>query len=97
MKQLINGFVYYVKYDFSDEPQLHWNQSATMGNVAPAWVLVGPHNFEVECPDDFDPRPAQIAALDHAIQLTRAEFTARLTELQEQKQRLLAIENTVDA
>ena len=55
------------------------------------------HTFEVEVPDDFDPRPQQIAALDEEIQKTHAKFTARINELQEQKARLLAIENTVDA
>jgi hypothetical protein len=92
MKETINGFVYYVKYDFADKPLLHWNDSDKMGEASPDWVLVGPHSFEVECPDDFDPRPAKIAAIDKKMAAVRAELSARITELQEQKNRLLALE-----
>jgi hypothetical protein len=60
-------------------------------------VIVREHSFEVEVPDNFDPRPGQIAALDAKIAQERAEFSKRIMELQEQKQRLLAIEMTVDA
>ena len=92
MKRTIDGYVYYIKYSFSPEPILEWNKSPDMGQHDPEWVKVGPHPIEVECPDDFDPRPQQIAALDEKIKEVRAEFTARVTELQEQKNRLLALE-----
>jgi hypothetical protein len=94
MKRTIEGFVYYIKYDFCDTPHLAWNASPDMGKHDPDWVLVGPHSFEVECPDDFDPRPQQVAALDKEIEKTRAKMHARITELQEQKNRLLALEMT---
>jgi len=54
--------------------------------------LIREHSIEVEIEDDFDPRPQKIAALDEQIKKTRAEFSARITELQEQKSRLLCIE-----
>jgi hypothetical protein len=92
MKETIKGYVYYVKYDFAPKPMLRWNASATLGEASAEWVLIGPHDFDVECPDSFDPRPQQIAAIDSAITKARAEFTARLNELQEQKNKLLCLE-----
>jgi hypothetical protein len=92
MKQLMKGYVYYIKYDFAPEPKLQWSASATMGKADPDWVLVGQHDFEVECPDDFDPRPLQVAAIDDKLADLRAEFGKRVAELQEQKNRLLCLE-----
>jgi hypothetical protein len=92
MKATLTGFVYYIKYDFSDKPVLAWHSHDRMGNSDPDWVLVGPHDIVVECPDDFDPRPAKVAAIDAAITQARAEFTKRLNELQEQKNKLLCLE-----
>jgi hypothetical protein len=92
MKAIQKGYVYYVKYDFDDKPHLAWHSSNTMGNHTAEWVLVGPQDIEISCPDDFDPRPAQVAALDEQIAKTRAEFTARINELQDQKNKLLCLE-----
>lgn len=92
MKQTIKGFVYYVKYDFSDTPFLRWSEDATMGQASPAWVLVGPHDFEIECPDDFDPVPKQVAALTAKKAEVRAELTKQITDLDAQINKLLCLE-----
>jgi hypothetical protein len=92
MKQTIKGFVYYIKYDFAEKPSLAWSSTATMGEADPDWTLVGPHDFVIECPDDFDPRPAQLKAIDAKERSIRAEFTALITELQNRKNKLLALE-----
>ena len=55
-------------------------------------VFVTEHTTTVEVPDDFDPRPQQVAALEAAKQETRAEFQARITEIDRQIQSLMAIE-----
>ena len=55
-------------------------------------IFVKEHTTTVEVPDDFDPRPQQIAALEAAKQKARAEFQARITEIDRQIQSLLAIE-----
>ena len=98
-KHSITGFVYRVQYDFQarDEFQVCWHNSAQMGENSPDWVLVGPHDFEVELPDDFDPRPAKLAALREQELQIRAEFAKNITDLQAQINKLLAIENTVEA
>lgn len=92
MKQLMKGYVYYVEYPGICDPLLTWSQSATMGQGDPDWTLVGPHNFEVECPDDFDPRPHQIAALREKERQVRADFAKSITDIQAQIQSLLALE-----
>ena len=55
-------------------------------------VFVKEHLTTVEVPDDFDPRPQQVAALEAAKQKARAEFQARITEIDRQIQSLMAIE-----
>jgi hypothetical protein len=56
-------------------------------------VAVREHSIEVEVPDDFDIRPAAVAAIDKQIADKRAELTKEITELMERKNRLLCIEN----
>jgi hypothetical protein len=102
MKHTITGHLYWQhnKYlkapriTFSEYDKREWKEDSRDGNVH-----ITEYSFEVDVPDDFDPRPAQIAALNAEIKSVRAEFTARINELQAQKARLLAIENTatVDA
>ena len=64
-----------------------WTEAAQCGRI-----FVKEHTTTVEVPDDFDPRPQQVAALEAAKQKARAEFQARVTEIDRQIQSLLAIE-----
>lgn len=56
------------------------------------YVYVKPVEIEVEAPTDFDPRAAKLASLREEEKRVRAEFQARITELQRQQSELLAIE-----
>jgi hypothetical protein len=95
-KKTISGFIVYRTAEYWDDEDRY-----VFRNVRPEGtdreVTVFPHSFEVDVPDNFDPRPQQLAALDEKIASVRAEFTARITELQEQKARLLCIENSPTA
>lgn len=64
-----------------------WDAASVDGRV-----FVKEHTTTVEVPDDFDPRPQQVAALEAAKQKARADFQARITALDRQIQSLLAIE-----
>ena len=64
-----------------------WTEDAQSG-----LVFVKEHTTTVEVPDDFDPRPQQVAALEAEKQKARAEFQKRITEIDRQIQSLLAIE-----
>lgn len=62
--------------------------------IRPA-VVVREHSFEVEVPDDFDSRPAQVAALEKHKQEIRAQFAASVAEIDKRISELQAI--TYDA
>lgn len=55
-------------------------------------VVVCEHSFEVDVPDDFDPRAGLVANLEAAKQKITAEFQAKVTEINGRIQSLLAIE-----
>ena len=50
------------------------------------------HEITFTLPDDFDPRADQVAALRKVQEKARADFTARMTELDRQIGELLALE-----
>lgn len=96
-KHTVNGWLYYKaasNFSKTGQPVITFLPFQPQYASADTWgVPVREHSIEVEIADDFDPRPQQIAALDAQIEKTRAEFSARIAELQEQKARLLCIEN----
>lgn len=55
-------------------------------------VMVCEHSFDVEVPDNFDPRAGLVANLQREKQKITAEYQARVTELNGQIQSLLALE-----
>lgn len=93
-KHQITGYVYRINYDWQEphEFQVEFHPSKTMGKTDPSWVLVKQHSFDVEVPDDFDPRPAQVQALREKEQEMRAEFARNITNIQSQINSLLALE-----
>ncbi|SPA44638.1 hypothetical protein [Cupriavidus taiwanensis] len=58
------------------------------------WFPVCEHKVVSELPAGFDPRDAQVAALQKQIDKARADFTALVTSLTEQLQSIQAIEYT---
>ena len=64
-----------------------WTEAAQCGRI-----FVKEHLTTVEVPDDFDPRPLQVQMLEAEKQKARADFQARITEIDRQIQSLLAIE-----
>lgn len=97
-KHTISGYLYHIQYDFQvkDEFKIEFHKASNMAECSGGdWTLIREVSFEVEVPDDFDPRPAKVAALTTEKQKVRAEFAKRITELDEQINKLLAIENSV--
>jgi hypothetical protein len=88
----IKAFLHYHKRDWSDEVsyRLHWDDCTEI--LAPDYVLISEQEFEVEIPDDFDPRPLQIKGLRAVKEKIIAEAHAKVINLEEQIQKLLAIE-----
>ena len=93
MKIELKGFVFCRtsggKVEFELMP---WDCRTWDASLADGRIFVKEHLTTVEVPDDFDPRPQQVAALEAAKQKARAEFQARVTEIDRQIQSLLAIE-----
>lgn len=84
MKATIKGFV----TSNYDEYQFFTCEMKEYG-----YATVMPYSIEVEIPDAFDPAAAQVALLEAEKQKARAEFQARITEIDRQIQSLLAIEH----
>lgn len=89
----MKGFVFCRLYGGKTEFELlPWDCRTWDATIADGRVFVKEHLTTVEVPDDFDPRPAQVAALEAEKQKARADFQARITEIDRQIQSLMAIE-----
>ena len=92
MKVTIKGVISYKKDGWCEGNDYHFYKYDMSEH---GYVTVMPHEIDVEVPDDFDPRPQQVAALEAEKQKASAEFHARVTEIDRQIQSLLAIEHEV--
>ena len=91
-KHTINGYITYQKYSWEDEPRVGFSMYDHNDGMT---VAVKKHFFDVEIPDDFDPRLAQVAALEAEKLRIRAEFSKRVSDLDTAISNLLSIENEV--
>ena len=57
-------------------------------------VLVREQMFEVEVPDNFDPRPQMVKELEAEKEKARADFAKRVMEIDKRINELLALEHT---
>ena len=94
MKKVIKGFIHYRNNYSSDRdgPYTFLSYDLTGSEYANGRVMVQPHEFEIEVPDNFDPRPQQVQALEQEKQKARAEFAARITEIERQISELTCLE-----
>jgi hypothetical protein len=91
MKVTVKGFLHWHKYEWAKDPSYQiWRSD--MSDTSPDYVCLGEREFEVEVPDDFDPRPSQISALRAYKQKILAETQAKVDNIEEQIQRLLCLE-----
>jgi hypothetical protein len=88
MKVTIKGHITHTKYAWDDEATFSFY---TFDASDEHTVNVMEYEFEVEVPDDFDPRPGKIAALKEKKEKAQAEFSKRVMELDEKINSLLAI------
>jgi hypothetical protein len=92
MKVTIKGFIHYCapRYE-EDVPYSFLAYDLTDSEYADGRVMVMPHDLVVDVPDDFDPTPKQIAALEAEKAKVRAEFNQRIAQLNEQIGKLQAL------
>ena len=91
MKVKVTGYVHHVQYPW-DEKASYAFFSSVMDQVDYyTCVSQVPVEIEVEIPDNFDPRPKQIAALEEKKRKVQAEFAKRVAEIDDQISKYLAI------
>jgi len=88
-QQTIKGYAYHVDYGWGDPAEYRIYTSADQSDDN--YTLIGPVEVQIEVPDDFDPRPAKIAALEAKKQEIRAKFAAAMTEIERKISELQAI------
>ena len=95
-KITIKGHV--VGYHFSHSPPnaVHWSfsTSTTPPQLDRETLFVFPHSFDADVPDDINIVAAQLAGIEREKEAARAEFTARMRELNAQASKLMALEMT---
>lgn len=82
--------------DFSQkewQPQIYGNDQMADSTT----VYIGSQIVTIEVPDDFDPVPSQVAALNAEKAALVAEHAKKLADVNELLQNLLAITNEVEA
>jgi len=99
MKHTINGFITSTQYTVNGEKTIDFRTYKPTAEYSPNTVVVREHSFEVDVPEDFDPRPAMIASLEEQKQIARKKFADEMRHIDNRIQSLLAIENspTVEA
>ena len=93
MKKTLNVFLHYstANYNFGKLAIYQCDMSKALGMDC---VMVKPLEIEVDIPDDFGPRPQQIAALQAKQKKAAAAFHAINTEIMRQINELQALEIT---
>jgi hypothetical protein len=90
----LKAFVYEADFGYG-EPEFRIFNTETMGDKW--YTLIGPADFEYEIPASFNPTAAKLAALEKQKQAVRAEYLARVREIEERISNLQALEMTVEA
>lgn len=86
----IDGFITYEKSPWDEKPRYSfYSFDPTKYNTD--IVIVMEHSFYVEVPNSFDPRPGQVAALEAKKKQIEAEFAAKVKQINDQINSLLAI------
>jgi hypothetical protein len=75
------------KFVFSEHDMRSWEHDILDGRV---WIRE--ESFTVEVPDNFDPRPGMVASLRAEKKRTQALFAAKVKEIDDRINSLLALE-----
>lgn len=92
MKVTAHAFLHWHKYSWEESPS-YCLYACDMSGNGTQYVLIREIDVEVEVPDDFDPRPNQIATLRKEKTQLLAEAHVKAENIDEQIQRLIAIEH----
>lgn len=92
MKIKLTAHIHHVKYEWDEEGiyQLWFAKLADDDSR----TYIGEQEVEVEVPDNYDPRPKQIAALEKQRQKVMADYQKTVTEINDRISKLQALEYT---
>lgn len=90
-KHTVNGalYLYVSKYSMPDRPVYHFHAGQDLDGDS--FVKIVDHSFVIEIPEDFDPVPGQIAALNEKKRLLRVKLADELREIDDRLSKLQAI------
>lgn len=91
MIQTIKAFVVAEQYPWDDKPRFSPLGFDPREHGMDNYVVVAQTSFDVHIPDDFDIRTHQVAALEKKKREVQAQFAAKVKELDDQINSLLAI------
>lgn len=90
MKVTRKGYLVWANEPWQREPEFYWREYKPSGSAER--VCVGEMSITMDIPDDFDPRLAQVAALEAQKRELQAKFSAAVTELNRKINELMALE-----
>lgn len=91
MKVTVKGYLHQCQYPWMSEPEFVLLSTIFKNNADYVLMRQEPYEFEVEVPDNFDPRPQQIAALEEQKRILQAEFAQSVAKIDDQIKKYLAI------
>ena len=91
MKKTLKGFLHFSTDGWSYGEIVFYGCDMSKSESM-ACIMIKPLEIEVDIPDDFDPRPAQIKALQAKQTKAAADFHAMNTEIMRQINELQALE-----
>ena len=88
MKKVIEGFITYAPSAYGSEEKFDFFpfEMKVSGHIT-----IMPYSFEVDIPDDFDPRAKQVEALKAEKKKLMADFQVRCTEIERKISELTAL------
>jgi hypothetical protein len=92
MKVKLTAHVYYNKYRWEDKGEYLLFYAKV--DSTDTMIYVNSQELEIEVPENFDPRPSQIAALEAQKQKARADYQATVNDINDRISKLQAIEYT---
>jgi hypothetical protein len=91
----IKGFITYERYHWEKEGRISFQTWKPGPEHEAQKVVVAEHEFDFEVPDDFNPIPQQVAALEEQKRKARVKLAQDLARIDEQISKLTCIEHTV--
>ena len=96
MKRKIEGFITWEQPEYATEPRIDFYAfDPRESDYHKVVVVVREHSIDIEVPDDFNPTPQLVAALQAEKGKVKADFAKRVMEIDAEIGKLLAITNEV--